>query len=211
MNILAFDTSSRILSVVFWREGNVLAEYESDGMARHSNVLVPAMEKMLRSRRLSLEKIDFIAVGVGPGSFTGLRVGTTVAKILGYALNKKIVGISSLEAMAREAAELTKKERIAVSLDAKKSMAYGAYYLFKGGGLREILRPSLMRTEKFHSKTHGADLVIGNFPGQEYAYPKARWIAESAVHKIRNKKFTDPFRLEPLYLHPRDCNVTRKK
>ena len=172
-----------------------LGELHSEPGVRHATVLVPMIGQLLKKSRLKLSDVDVFAVGVGPGSFTGLRVGVATAKVLGYVLKKKIVGVSSLEAVAREALD-GKNGRVAVALDARRTQVYGAVYERRGGNFRMVRKPALLAANKF-SGIAGA--------------PKISRIAEAALSLVRQKKFIDPFRLEPLYLHPRDCNVTLPK
>ncbi len=183
------------MSVALYENEKKLGELSSDAGARHSNVLVPMIKKLLKKSRIKLSEIDVLAVGLGPGSFTGLRVGIATAKVLGYVLKKKIVGVSSLEAIAREALD-GRSARVAVALDARKSKVYGAVYEQHGEKFRTVVKPALFDAKKFSGVS---------------AVPKISRIAEGALALARQKKFIDPFYLEPLYLYPRDCNVTLPK
>ena len=202
--ILAYDTSTDVLSIAVAAGEKILAETASDAYVRHSERLVPALEKILDSRRLRWKDIDAVAVGLGPGSFTGLRVGVTVAKVLAYSLKKKLIGVSGFEAMARGAP--LQDGTVAIRMDAGKSMVYAAVYRkkSKGRGIQALLKPRLMRVEDFLAEAKKADCLIGGD-----AFPKASQIAGVAVQKLKKKQASDPFRLEPLYIHPRDCNVRR--
>ena len=195
MKLLAYDCSGPSLTAALYDGEKKLAEWGSEPGARHATVLVPAIKKLLKKSCLKLSDIDVFAVGVGPGSFTGLRVGIATAKVLGYVLKKKIVGVSSLEAVARESLD-GKDGRVSVALDARRSQVYGAVYERRGEKMRVIRKPALMDAKKFQG-------VSGT--------PKASRIVEAALAMVREKKFIDPFRLEPLYLHPKDCNVTLPK
>jgi tRNA threonylcarbamoyladenosine biosynthesis protein TsaB len=194
MKILAFDSSSALLSVALYDDQKKIGELSSDTGAKHSNVLVPMIENLLKKFRVNLSEVDVFAVGLGPGSFTGLRVGIATAQVLGYVLKKKIVGVSSLEAIARDALE-GKNSRVAVALDARKSKVYGAVYERRGEKFKVVIKPALFDAKEF--------------PGIS-ANPKASRIAEGSLELIRRKRFINPFRLEPHYLYPRDCNVTLK-
>ena len=195
MILLAYDCSGARLSVALYRDEKELGRSDSEPGVRYSAALVPMIEKLLAKARLKIQDVDVIAVGVGPGSFTGLRVGVATAKILGYVLKKKLVGVSSLEAVAREASA-GKDGRVAVALDARRSQVYGAVYERRGGMVKELRKPALFDAKKFHG-------VSGE--------PNASRIAEAAFARAKRKRFIDPFRLEPLYLHPKDCNVTLPK
>lgn len=204
MKLLAFDTSSDALSLAVWVNGSILKEIHHRSQERHSSVLIPAVEKILKSAKLGIADIDVIAVGLGPGSFTGIRVAVVTAKMLAFALNKKIVGVSSLEAIARSS--LSKEHpKVAVLLDARKAKVYGAAYEWIHGRVRETAKPALRAQADIEQFEKSGYQVITS------AEPMARWIAEAGGELAKNKKFIPPAKLDPEYLHPRDCNVTIKK
>ena len=205
MNILAYDTSSARLSAGVFENQNCLLEITSESDVRHSEELMPLLQKLLERTSRKLSDVDCLAVCLGPGSFTGLRVGISTAKMLAYTLKIKIAGVSTLEALAYEAAGAG-HERIAVRMDARKSKVYGAVYGAKKEIFRILTPPSLVGADKFAALSKGAFLVEG-----DRALPNAARIARAAWPGIERKKFIDPFELQPLYLHPRDCNVTLKK
>src|SRR3989338_8626019 len=118
MKILAFDTSSSRLSAAIYDGARQLVLSESDEPVRHSETLAPVLQKILKQAHVSPAKIDCIVVGLGPGSFTGLRIAVTTAKVLAYALKAKLIGVSSLEAAARS---FGRDGEFAVMFDAKKS------------------------------------------------------------------------------------------
>ena len=202
VNILAFDTSTDRLSVAVASDGKVLKEIESQAFIRHSEALVPALEKVLKSAHLKLEDIHVIAPGIGPGSFTGVRVGVTVAKLLAYTLKKKLIGVTGFEAIAEGAP--IKKGSVAMMMDARRSMVYASIYEKKENSNKIVLKPCLMSAEAFLVKAKKADFFV-----EGAVSPKAGHIAEIAFRKWKKKEFFDPFKLEPLYIHARDCNVTR--
>ena len=205
VNLLAYDTSSAKLSVALFKDREKLAGLESAPGVRHSSVLMPMIEQLLKKNSLSPADIDVLAVGLGPGSFTGLRVGIATAKVLGYVLKVKIIGISSLEAMAREAMN-GQDTRAAAMMDARKGQVYGAIYEKNGGKIKTILAPSLLTREEFRTRAGGIRIVTG-----DETLPTASNIARAAIPLAAAKRFMDPYLLEPLYLHPRDCNVTYPK
>lgn len=224
MKILAYDTSSDVLSIAYF-DGKKTTEFESQSFARHSSVLVPSLERLLKDNRISLRDIDVLAVGLGPGSFTGLRVGIATAKIFGYICAMKLVGVSSLEAIAWEAAGFDGE--IAVILDAKKEMLYSAVFRNKDQGLKIIQKPRLIKIETLIRGLKAPRLFLGDgaviyrekIMSAKYCqieekaravYPKAANILRRAMTKIQKKEFLDPFTMEPLYLHARDCNVMKK-
>jgi len=202
MKILAYDTSADFLSIGIFEDDRRIDEENSAAFTRHSASLVARVEKLFKKNRMKPEDVDCLAVGLGPGSFTGLRVGVTVAKTLAYALNKKIVGVSSFEAIAREAPDF--KGPITVISDAKKGNVYMALYRRDEKGLKTLLAPSLRARDQLRvdPKTRVMDAC-------EHT-PRASRIAEIGIQMAKAKKFTDPFGLKPTYLYGRDCNVTQK-
>lgn len=132
MKILGIDTSTRFCSLGLIEENNILIEYNlniSNFSKKHSSILVPAIKDMLEWVNLKLEDIDGIAVSIGPGSFTGLRIGLGVAKGLCYAGSLPLLGIPTLDALAFSLKEIP--HLICPILEAKKDEIYNA--VFRGG------------------------------------------------------------------------------
>ena len=222
--ILAYDTSSDILSMALFKDEKKFVEFESPLFTKHSTSLVPIMDAFLKKQKKSLADLEVLAVGLGPGSFTGLRVGITVAKVLAYVLKKPVMGISSLEAIARGASSWNGP--VAVILDARKEKLYAAVYEGKktiqkpvlttlGELLKELKKPTLFVGDAVVKYTDqirelGARSYHQVMDEAKFCTPKALSIARIARERLeQKKKFSDPFRLEPMYLHARDCNVMR--
>ena len=202
MNILAYDTSGDVLAAALVKDGQVIVDvgegFKPNPAARHSSVLVPTLEKLMRKARWKPEHIDAIAVGTGPGSFTGIRIGVVTAKMLAFAWGKKVVGVSSLEAIARSSEA---GGRVAVMLDARRGNVYAALYEKKAGTVKPIIAPLLTRADDFFKKAR-PDFVVDSAAGL-----RAGAVAEAA----RGRRAVSPDKIEPLYLHPKDCNVTVKR
>ena len=200
MKILSFDTSSDILSVAVFDKDRQLAFVEQSADTSHAEKLIPAIQKALKSSRLKLEKINFIGVGLGPGSFTGLRIGVTTAKILAYALKIKLIGVSSLEAVARS---MERDGSFAVIQDARRSQVYAAVYERKNKRWKTRQKPALFMRECF-LKSLKPDVAV-----LDSMHPTASAIAAVSRERIIAGKSDNPFSLTPLYLRPKDCNATR--
>ena len=100
MKILGIDASGMVASVAIVEDDIVVGEYSTNFKKTHSQTLLPMLEELKKMIALDLDTIDAIAVAAGPGSFTGLRIGSATAKGLGLALDKPLISVSTIEAMA---------------------------------------------------------------------------------------------------------------
>ena len=100
MKILALDSSSLVASVALVTDAVLTAEYTINFKKTHSQTLLPMIDEMAKMTELDLETLDAVAVAAGPGSFTGLRIGSATAKGLGLALKKPLISVSTIDAMA---------------------------------------------------------------------------------------------------------------
>ena len=103
MKILAIDSSGLVATVAVTEDDSLVAEYTINYKKTHSQTLVPMLEEVKKMIGLDLGTIDAIAVAKGPGSFTGLRIGSATAKGLGLALDKPIIPVSTLDALSMNA------------------------------------------------------------------------------------------------------------
>ncbi|MBQ8246599.1 MAG: tRNA (adenosine(37)-N6)-threonylcarbamoyltransferase complex dimerization subunit type 1 TsaB [Lachnospiraceae bacterium] len=100
MKMIGIDSSGLVASVAIMEENKLVAEYTINNKKTHSQTLLPMLEEVVSSTGLDMKEIDAIAIAAGPGSFTGLRIGSATAKGLGLALQKPIVPVSTVEALA---------------------------------------------------------------------------------------------------------------
>lgn len=202
MNILALDTSSPVLSLALFKDKKLIDELESKAVNAHSSILAPSIEKILKESRLKIKDVNWIVVGLGPGSFTGLRIGLSTARTLSYATGAKLAGVPSFEALALHA-NTTKP--VAIIQDAKKEKFYTALYQVNGS-FKTLKEPKVRNREEFLKS-----IPAGTIIEKEDSYPKARYLLERAWERIQKNKSDSVMTLEPLYLYPRDCNVTLSK
>jgi len=128
--ILGIDTSTKFCNLGLIEDENILIEYTINGLKKkHSSILLSAIKDLLKTMDLKLEKINGIAVSIGPGSFTGLRIGLGVAKGLSYACSLPLLGIPTLDAMAFPLKEIP--YLICPILESKKDEIYDV--VFQGG------------------------------------------------------------------------------
>jgi len=128
MRILALDSSGLVASVAVLEEGTLLAEYTVNYKKTHSQTLLPMLDTIAQMIELDLESIDAIAVAAGPGSFTGLRIGSATAKGLGLALGKPLIPVPTVDALAFNLYNTDKV--ICPIMDARRNQVYTGIYRF---------------------------------------------------------------------------------
>lgn len=133
MKILAIDSCTNVATAAVLSDGALIAEFVTNNKITHSVKLLPQIEFMLENAEVSFSDIDVYAVTVGPGSFTGERIGVATAKALAHAFGKPTVGVSALTAMAYNL-PFTDFE-ICPIMDARREQVYTATYIHKGGSL----------------------------------------------------------------------------
>lgn len=205
MNVLAYDTSSRVLTLALSIKGRPAGQKEFSSGKAHSEALASETKKLLAEHKLRPDDVDCLVVGLGPGSFTGIRFGSAFAKTFAYTTNCRLIGISGLEAIAMECGG---QGRVAVALDARRENVYSAIYEKNADALKVIEAPALAKTDVFLKSLLASDMVLG--PQKDY-YPKAEFLLKCAKSRLKTKKFDSCWKLEPLYLYPKDCNVTLSK
>lgn len=129
MKILAIDSSGMTAAVALLEDERLLAEYSTDYKKTHSQTLVPMLEEIKNMTELDLGSIDAVAVAKGPGSFTGLRIGSATAKGIGLALDKPVIAVSTLEGLAMNA--WGRDGLICPIMDARREQVYTGIYRFR--------------------------------------------------------------------------------
>lgn len=136
MKILALETSAKAVSAAVCENGKILAAGYQDTGLTHSRTLMPIVEHILKNTDLTPKDVDAIAVSVGPGSFTGIRIGVSAAKGLAFALDKPAIGVSTLAALARN---LSCVEGIVIgAMDARRNQVYNANFVIEGGQISRL-------------------------------------------------------------------------
>lgn len=133
MKILALDSSGLVASVAVVEDDHLLAEYTVNYKKTHSQTLMPMLDEIVRMTELDLDTLDAIAVAGGPGSFTGLRIGSATAKGLGLALKKPIVSIPTVDGLAYNLCGA--KGLVCPMMDARRNQVYTGIYRFNGNEL----------------------------------------------------------------------------
>ena len=222
MNILAIDTSSSNLSFTVFSNGRVLTGFNRCYDFGASK-LISFVDKSFKRLHIGLKDIDVFAIGCGPGSFTGLRISFSIVKAFALASNKPVISIESFYLMAYPFAKTY--EKIAVIADAKRNLIYGGSFRVKNGALHKEQKEKLIALEEFarskkdyffvtydtglHKALLDLDSKISFY--QKAVHPKTN-CALSVIEKMyKKRKFANISELEPLYLHPKTCQIRAKR
>ena len=137
MKIIAIDSSGLVATVAIATEDTVIAEYTVNYKKTHSQTLLPMLDEIKKMTELELETVDAVAVAAGPGSFTGLRIGSATAKGLALALDKPIIEVPTVDALAMNM--WGTKDLICPIMDARRHQVYTGFYEFDGKDDLQVL------------------------------------------------------------------------
>lgn len=152
MLILALESSGLVASAALVSEDKVIGEYTSNFKKTHSQTLLPMMDAVLKLTGIDIKEIDAIAVSGGPGSFTGLRIGSATAKGLGLALDKPIINVPTLEAIAYNACWT--EGVVCPLMDARRNQVYTGAYEFEGDEIRSLIEQQALPVEEIISRVN---------------------------------------------------------
>lgn len=211
MIILAIDTSTDYLSLAILKGGRIVRKLHKKADRRHSILLVPTIEKLLKEERLKIRDVDCFAISVGPGSFTGLRIGVTVVKGFAYALKKRIVAVPTLDVIAQNVKNF--KGVICPVLDARKNKVYAAIYKSDGQVIKRVSKYMLLGADELLNRLSKYDKVIflGDTANNNFNKdwrPRADTVARLGAEYFKNKKFVKAEDLEPMYIYSKECDIT---
>jgi tRNA threonylcarbamoyladenosine biosynthesis protein TsaB len=202
--LLAFDTATPYVTVALHDGEVVVAERRSEERMKHGEQLAPLIEGVLTDVGIVRQDLTAIAVGIGPGPFTGLRVGLVTARTLAFVLELPVYGVCSLDVVALEAALGGSPigREFVVATDARRKEVYLAAYDDQGRRIDgpEVVRPGEAATDG-PVAGEGALLYPEAFPdAREPAQPAAGWLARAVAEELA--ELSDP---EPMYLRRPDA------
>ncbi len=160
MLVLGIETSTTQGGVAIIGEDRVLCEALLNVEVTHSERLLPAVDRALGEAQITLDALGGIAVSIGPGSFTGLRIGLSTAKGLAYATGLPLVGVPTLEAMAWTVPAA--RWQVCPVLDARKQEVYAALFRHEAGGLRRLTEDAAMAPEALCRLVRNPTLFLGD-------------------------------------------------
>jgi tRNA threonylcarbamoyladenosine biosynthesis protein TsaB len=226
--VLAIDTSTAQVSAAIGDGGTVLGVVQLSGGRRHAEQLAPAIDSLRRELRIDLGHLAAIAVGTGPGLFTGLRVGVTTAKVMAQALRIPVVGIPSLDLVAYPLRHADRQ--IVAVLDARRREVFAARYLPVPGGVQRVSEyavhaPAELLADLAADRTISSRglLLAGDgverfraefealehaeFAGSEFGAPSISALVQLATARCEREEFEQPGALQPLYLRQSDAEI----
>ena len=224
MLILGISTSTAQVGCAIGGHEGILAAVHSTRGRRHAETLIPAIEFLCQQARVELSDIGAIAVDLGPGMFTGLRVGVASAKALSHARRLPMIGVTSLDLLAFPLRHSNR--RIVCAIDAGRGELFHASYRQSPGGVQRLTAPEVATPADLASDllaTNEELLVVGDGairyrddlqvvtrveladPGM--AYPQASSLVQLAHARALREDFVTPAELTPLYLRKPDAEI----
>ncbi|MFT3788104.1 MAG: tRNA (adenosine(37)-N6)-threonylcarbamoyltransferase complex dimerization subunit type 1 TsaB [Tepidisphaeraceae bacterium] len=224
MLALALETSGRTGSVALHRDGVLIAERSYPHGLQHAAAVVPMVDELCRSHGLAPSSIEAVYVSAGPGSFTGLRVGVTMAKTLAFATGAKLVAVPTVDVLAANAPP--EATNVIVILDAKRGQIFTARFARSSEGALTAIEPAHLDTLKaMLDRTPRPVWLIGEgidyhreaipidpatIVGEKSAWtPRAAVVAELGSALAAAGQFVDPYKLTPIYIRLAEAEEKR--
>lgn len=159
MKILGLDSSGIVASVAVVEDDILVAEYTVNYKKTHSQTLLPMLDEIAKMTELDLNTIDAIAVAAGPGSFTGLRIGSSTAKGMALALKKPILSIPTLEGLAYRLTPVT-DELVCPLMDARRNQVYTGIYQNKKEGIEAVRQQEAVAIEELIEQVNALERPV---------------------------------------------------
>ncbi len=228
MKILAIDTSTMLGGVAIMDDEALIAESRLNVKSTHSERLMTEVKHCLEVAGLSISEIDAFAVAIGPGSFTGLRIGLSTVKGFSYAAGKPIAAVPAMEALAWNFPY--SRYPVCTMFDARKKEIYAAVFEWKENGFERLIKETVSTPEDFFKKIsdlagyekfiftgEGASIYKKNiiecfaekalFASPDKMIPSPSNVAELGLKKALNKEFSEPVNLMPLYIRKSEAEI----
>ncbi|HVN50362.1 MAG TPA: tRNA (adenosine(37)-N6)-threonylcarbamoyltransferase complex dimerization subunit type 1 TsaB [Acidimicrobiales bacterium] len=224
MLILGIDTATSQVSCAIGGHEGVLASTRSSRGKRHAETLTPAVQFTCQQARVELSDIGVVAVDLGPGLYTGLRVGVATAKAMAHALRVPMIGVPSLDLLAFPVRFTSRL--IVAAVDARRGELFYAFYRQVPGGVQRLGEHQLGSPDDLAGELLAAGeecLLVGDgalryrevfdgfnkvdIVGEELAYPMASSLVMLAHAQALREQFVKPWELTPMYLRKPDAEI----
>ncbi len=224
MKILAIETSTMLGGVALMGEPEgLITEVRLNVKTAHSERLMTGIDYALRQGGISMSDIDVFGVSIGPGSFTGLRIGVSTVKGLSYATGKPIVSVPSLEALAWNFP--FSAHPVCTMFDARKKEVYAAVFRWQDGGFEKIVRERSVNPAELLKELKGPAIFAGEgaqlyrdlirevlgenakFPPPQCGVPSPSNVARLGLKKAMKEEFSEPVSLVPFYIRKSEAEI----
>ena len=222
MLILGIETATERVSVAIGGHEGVIGLFEVTKGRRHAETLVPAIDFVCKQAGIELAEVSVVAVDVGPGLFTGMRVGLSAAKAIAQALSVPMIGISSLDLLAFPCRHA---DRVVVPvIDARKGEVFYAMYRQVPGGIQQVAEPAVGPVEDLVADlmARSQDVLVVGDGAVRYrdeilegfhcemggdAHPSAGQLVQLAHARALREEWVQPRDIEPVYLRAPDAKI----
>lgn len=224
MKVLALETATLAgsIAIVDDVEG-LIGEVKVSVKIAHSERLMPSVEWLLKASGISVNEIDVFAVSIGPGSFTGLRIGLSTVKGFAFATGKPVVPVRTLDAFARTMPFCS--HLVCPMLDARKNEVYAALYRWDNAICTKIMPETSIRPDELLKETTGTVVFTGDgaklyrnvisdtlntgaiFAPPSHMSPSASAVAEIAIEMTKQGLTADPVSLTPFYIRKSEAEI----
>ena len=228
ITLLALDTSTEACSVALWHKGE---KTHLDELAQrtHTKRILPMVDELLANSGINLKQVDALAFGRGPGSFTGVRVGTGIAQGLAFGADLPVIAVSNLTVMAQAAFELHQAENVAAAIDARMNEVYfsqikrekvrselGEFFQWNPVIEEQVCQPEKVLEQFSDLTAYRVGTGWAAYPqfkdsgleGSDIILPSAQYMLELALTDYAQNKVISALEIEPVYLRN---EVTWKK
>jgi tRNA threonylcarbamoyladenosine biosynthesis protein TsaB len=227
MYILGIETSTKTGSVAVLSEKGVVAQYSLNIEVTHSERLMATVDRVLADTGMTISQLDGFSVAIGPGSFTGLRIGLSTVKGLALAVDKPVAAVPTLLGLAWNVPYPAYP--VCPMLDARKKEVYMALYVFDGTALQEKISEAVIPISQLGSRIAGKTIFTGEaayihraeierlfgdralIAPRSVVLPSAATIAEIGLELLNSGRHSDPDSLAPLYIRRPEAEVAWEK
>jgi tRNA threonylcarbamoyladenosine biosynthesis protein TsaB len=227
MYLLGIETSTKTGSVAVLSEKGVVAQYSLNIEITHSERLMTTVDRVLTDTGMTVSQLDGFAVAIGPGSFTGLRIGVSTVKGLALAVDRPVAAVPTLQALAWNVP--CSFYPVCPLLDARKNEVYAALYAFDGTALHQLMTEAALSLTLLGNRITGKTVFTGEaahihradierlfgdralIAPRSAVLPSAAAVAEIGLEMIKSGKYSCPEGLSPLYIRRPEAEVAWEK